>query len=178
MRAINIKDIPNYTYQDYIHWEGKWEIIDGIAYAMAPAPELKHQWISSRINWILQESLKDCEHCYALLPVDWKIKDNTIVQPDNLVICYKPRGKYIIKAPSMIFEVLSPSTALKDMNLKFNLYEQEGVKYYIIVDYDDEVARVYHLQNGRYIKLVDATDETIEFDLEKCQIEFDFSKIW
>ena len=78
----------------------------------------------------------------------------------------------------MIFEVLSPSTALKDMNLKFNLYEQEGVKYYIIVDYDDEVARVYHLQNGRYIKLVDATDETIEFDLEKCQIEFDFSKIW
>ena len=178
MGAVRAEDIPHYTYDDYKTWEGQWEIIDGIAYAMSPAPMIKHQKISNNIAWLLKEELEDCPQCHALLPVDWKISEDTIVQPDNLVVCYKPEGAYITKAPSMIFEVLSPKTARKDTTVKFSLYEQEGVKYYIIVNPDDEVAKVYRLHDGKYIKVVDATDEKVEFDLEKCRIEIDFSKMW
>jgi hypothetical protein len=33
-----VKILPHYTYRDYLHWEGKWEVIDGIPNAMSPAP--------------------------------------------------------------------------------------------------------------------------------------------
>ena len=178
MGAVKIEDIPYYTYEDYKEWEGKWELIGGIAYAMSPAPMIKHQKISNNIAWLLKEALEDCPECHALLPVDWKISKDTIVQPDNLIVCYEPEGAYITKAPVMVFEVLSPKTARKDTTVKFELYEREGVKYYIIVDPDDEIAKIYHLQEGRYIKVADATDEKVDFDLEKCRIEINFSKMW
>jgi len=178
MGAVKLENIPHYTYEEYKHWEDEWEIIDGIAYAMSPAPMIKHQKVSNNIAWILNEQLQNCKSCHALLPVDWKISEDTVVQPDNLVVCYEPKGAYISKAPSMIFEVLSKSTAKKDTTLKFELYEREGVKYYIIVDPDDQVAKAYELKDGRYIKILDATDEVVDFDLGKCQIKIDFKKLW
>ncbi|RUM64954.1 MAG: Uma2 family endonuclease [Sulfurospirillum sp.] len=178
MGAVKAENIPHYTYDDYKHWEDQWELIEGIPYAMSPAPMIKHQKISNKIARLLDEELEACKSCHALLPVDWKISDDTIVQPDNLVVCYEPKGAYISRAPSLIFEVLSKATAKKDTTLKFELYEKEGVSYYIIVNPDDEVAKVYELKEGRYIKLLDATDETIAFDLGKCRIEIDFSRLW
>ena len=178
MDALTINDLPHYTYEDYISWEGRWEIIRGIPYAMSPAPDLKHQLISNNIASELKQRLAQCPQCHALLPVDWKISEDTIVQPDNLVICYEPEGKYITRAPSIIFEVLSPPTFLKDVNLKFKLYEHEGVKYYILVNPEDKIAKIFQLKNGKYIKVLDATNEKIIFDIDICKIEFDFAKIW
>ncbi|MEA2018722.1 MAG: Uma2 family endonuclease, partial [Campylobacterota bacterium] len=181
MGSLKVNDIPRYTYEDYKLWENEWELIEGYPYAMAPAPMIKHQSISNKIGWVLQDAFEDCKRCQALLPVDWKISENTIVQPDNSVICHKPKNKaYLSKAPKIIFEILSKSTAKKDMGIKYDLYEGEGVKYYIIVNPDDEIAKVYQLQDGKYIKVCDATDEKIDFKIEECDISisFDFSKIW
>jgi len=100
--------LPYYTYEDYIHWEGKWEVIYGIPYAMSPAPMIRHQDISSKIASSLVDLFENCKKCQALLPVDWKVKNDTIIQPDNLVICDEPTNKaYITKAPKIIFEILS-----------------------------------------------------------------------
>jgi Uma2 family endonuclease len=178
MGLAKIEDIPHYTYEDYREWEGDWEIIDGIAYAMSPAPMINHQKVSNNIAWILNEELQSCKECRALLPVDWKISEDTVVQPDNLIVCYEPSGAYITKAPVMIFEVLSKTTAKKDKTTKFELYRAEGVKYYILVDPDDCIAKAYELKEGEYIKMVDATDEKVDFDLKGCKIEVDFKKLW
>jgi Uma2 family endonuclease len=179
MSAMKKEYLPNYTYRDYLRWEGNWELIYGIPYAMAPSPSIEHQTISNKIARYLEEALEECQECQALLPVDWKISDNTIVQPDNLVICHKPLHKnYLSKAPKIIFEILSPSTAIKDHNMKFELYQQEGVEYYIIVNPNDGVAKVYRLREGRYIKIADASDESIHFELQECSFIFDFGKIW
>lgn len=75
MSAIKKEYSPNYTYDDYKLWERDWELIYGIAYAIAPAPMIKHQAISNRIAWQLQDILKECKPCQALLPIDWKIDD-------------------------------------------------------------------------------------------------------
>ncbi|MEA3523724.1 MAG: Uma2 family endonuclease [Campylobacterota bacterium] len=181
MSVLKIEDLPSYTYDDYKNWEKEWEIIYGIAYAMSPAPMIKHQNISSKISWELQNIFNNCKKCQVLMPVDWKISDDTIVQPDNSVICHAPTHEaYITKAPEIIFEILSKSTAKKDKELKYRLYEQEGVSYYIIVDPDEEIAKVYVLKDGRYIKVCDASDEVVTFSIEKCQekLDFNFSKIW
>lgn len=181
MGALKIEDLPQYTYEDYKNWEDNWEIIYGVAYAMSPAPMIKHQKISNNIAWELKNLFKNCKNCEVLLPIDWKISQDTIVQPDNSVICHIPTHEaYITKAPKIIFEILSKSTAKKDRGLKFNLYEKEGVKYYIIVNPDEEIAKVYHLKDGRYIKVCDASDESVEFDIKECEdkLLFDFGKIW
>jgi len=181
MGAIRLNDLPHYSYDDYVRWEGDWELIYGVAYAMSPAPMIEHQTISSNIAWQLKEVFANCHECKSLLPVDWKIAEDTIVQPDNLVICHKPTNKaYLTKAPKVIFEILSKSTAAKDKNLKYKLYQEEGVNYYIIVDPEEKVAKVYELKDGKYIKMCDASDEKVTFEVKECQksISFDFSKIW
>lgn len=171
-------DLPHYTYEDYVQWEGRWELIRGIPYAMTPAPGIEHQATSNNIGWLLKEALSECEECLALLPVDWKIDEYTVVQPDNLVICGKEKGAYLRKTPVLIFEILSESTTSKDKNTKFALYEKEGVRHYVIVDPKERLAKVYRLHEGKYIKVMDAEDECCDFDLGKCQISVDFSKIW
>jgi len=182
MGFLKLEDLPHYTYDDYKLWEGNdWELIYGQAYCMSPAPMIKHQHISSKIAWELQDLFNSCKKCQVLMPVDWKIAEDTVVQQDNLVICYTPTNEaYLTKAPKIIFEILSKSTAKKDKELKYKLYEQEGVKYYIIVDPKEEIAKVYELYNGKYIKVCDASDEVVEFAIKECDSEFkfDFSKIW
>ena len=180
MGELKLEYLPHYTYDNYKEWEDNWELIFGIPYNMSPAPMIKHQSISSKIARYLDQAVSNCEHCQSLLPVDWKISEETIVQPDNLVICHKPQHEaYITKAPVIIFEILSKSSAAKDKHLKYELYEQEGVKYYIIVNPNDTIAKIYELKSGKYIKVDDAYDETITFKIDKCEaIHFDFSKIW
>jgi Uma2 family endonuclease len=176
------RELPHYTYEDYSKWEGRWELIQGIPYAMSPSPGYTHQRISQKIARLLDEALDDCASCQAVLPVDWKIADDTVVQPDNMVLCYQPEGTYLTKAPSLIFEILSPSTSSKDRITKFNLYQEEGVDYYCIVDPKTGTAKVYVLREGRYRKVLDATDETVTFTLntlkKECVFDFDFSRIW
>lgn len=171
--------MPNYKWQDYEIWEGKWELINGVPYAMSPAPNIYHQAISANIQGQLHSLLIGCKHCQALLPVDWKINAETIVQPDNIVVCGEISGQYLTKTPSIIFEILSPSTAKKDTGIKFDIYQQEGVKYYIIVNPEDKVAKIYQLtEQGNLIKKLDASDEQFEFTIQNCSLQFDFAKIW
>lgn len=171
-------ELPHYTYADYAQWEGRWELIEGVPFAMTPSPTFRHQLISQAIASQLSKALAECNECRAVLPVDWKVAEDTIVQPDNIVICYEPTGDYLTKAPSLIFEILSPSTEEKDRHTKFSIYEREGVLFYCIVDPENRVAKIYRLYEGRYVKAMDATDESFSFNLEKCQIEFGFTGIW
>ncbi len=178
LKKLNIDYIPRYTYRDYEQWEGRWELIDGIPYAMSPQPGIEHQRVSNNIAVQLGGVLEDCDKCFALLPVDWKIDEDTVLQPDNLVVCGETEGKYLTTAPKLIFEILSPSTVFKDRNIKFKIYESQGVKYYVMVDIEAKVAEVFELIDGEYRKIKDAQDSTITFDLGECKIDFDFSKIW
>ncbi len=181
MGVLKVEEIPRYTYDDYKLWDGKWELIAGYPYAMSPAPMIKHQSVSSKIARELEEIFQDCNKCQVLLPVDYKITQDTVVQPDNSVICHEPKNEaYITQAPKIIFEVLSKSTAKKDTSVKYNLYEKEGVSYYIIVDPQEENAKVYRLQNGKYIKMCDVSDAVVMFQIDECnkELPFDFSKIW
>jgi Uma2 family endonuclease len=83
------------------------------------------------------------------------------------------------QVPEIIFEIVSPSTGRRDETIKFELYQKEGVGYYVLVYPDGQVAKVYRFNEiGKYVKVGDFDNETIEFETKKCRFDFDFSKIW
>lgn len=167
----------HYTIQDYQLWQGDWELVEGVAYAMVPSPSVSHQRIGGNVYSQFQQKLAECKQCEALYEIDWNISTDTVVKPDVIVICYEPE-ETITKAPTVIFEVISPSTARRDEQLKFELYQREGVQFYALVYPDQKTARVYILKDGQYRKLGDYMNDICSLEVSGCQIEFDFSKIW
>lgn len=174
---MSLAYVEKYTVTDYRAWEGDWELIGGNAYAMAPSPDFEHQSVSLKIGRQLDETLESCAWCHAVIEMDVELADDTVVRPDVMVICYEPSAR-LNRAPDIVFEVISPSTAKRDEILKFDLYRREGVKYYILVYPDGKKAKCYRLQDGEYIKVADFGDELFRFELEKCAIDFDFGFIW
>ena len=145
---------------------------------MAPSPVFEHQHVSEKIFRQLDEALDDCPSCQALFEIDVEFSDHTVVRPDVLVICYAPEGDRLTRAPALVFEVISPKTARNDELVKFDLYQREGVAYYVVVYPAAKKAKVWQLVDGQYRKVADFQDEHYRFDLSKYSIEFDFSRLW
>lgn len=157
-----------FTYAEYLTWDDgqRWEIIDGIAYNMTPAPTTRHQRISSNLHLVVSEFLrgKQCQPFYA--PTDVVFDDHNVVQPDLLVVC--DRGKItdacIQGAPDLVVEILSPATGRKDRREKKALYERFGVREYIVLDPLNETVERLVLSDGRYGQPdVYGWDETMKF---------------
>ncbi len=173
------KILPNYTYNDYLHWEGRWELIDGHPIAMSPSPVPKHQRIAGNLTTEINIVLKKCKHCNTYISLDYKISDYTIVQPDILVACGELPKPYLDFPPQLVVEILSSSTALRDRNTKFEIYQQQKIKYYLIVDADNESIEIYELINDRYQLQQSDKNHFFEFVLDAdCRITPDLNAVW
>lgn len=153
-----------FTYGDYVKWpeEERWELIEGVPYDMTPAPSTTHQRISGELFRQIANYLKGkpCEVFGA--PFDVRLPEGkereedieTVVQPDILVVCdpKKLDEKGCRGAPDFVIEIVSPSTAKKDLVVKKALYEKHGVKEYWLVDpiYYHVVSIHVLGENGRY----------------------------
>ena len=154
-----------YTYGDYRSWpeDERWELIDGVAWNMSPAPSVDHQRVLGRLYRQIAgflEGQKDtpCEVFLAavdvLLPAsaDQEMDEvDTVVQPDLLVVCdparILPRGCW--GAPDLAIEILSPWTSKKDLADKHGLYARHGVREYLILDPQGRWLHVYRLAPDR-----------------------------
>ncbi len=172
--------LPKYTYSDYTEWEGDWELIEGVPVSMSPSPMKIHQNIALELLRNLSDSVEEsrCEDCEVVFEFDWKVTNDTVLRPDIVFTCGDHHDRYLTKAPKIIIEVISPSTAKKDETIKFSIYEDEKVDYYLLVYPDDLVAKVYKLKDDRYTKVGDFTDEMLKFDDIDCDISLDFKKIF
>jgi len=176
---MSVAEILHYTYTDYCQWEGEWELIDGVPVSMAPAPVKIHQQLSGGIFMVLNQTMQEgCVDCEVLYEVDWKVNEETVLRPDIVLACEDEGEAYLTKAPKVIVEILSPSTAKKDETIKFDIYEAEGVQYYILVYPDDLKAKVYSLKEGKYIKVGDFTHEVLDFVDLTCTVSLDFVKVF
>lgn len=168
-----------YTYADYCSWDDgkRWELIKGVPYAMSPAPLWEHQGISSNLHSQLASFLKDkpCKAFHA--PFDVRLNadsgDDTVVQPDLVVICDRSilGGTGCIGTPDMVVEILSPSTARQDRLVKLQLYQSSGIREYWIVDPDSKTVSVHILENGKYIIAAYGDEDVAPVHvLEGCEI--------
>lgn len=117
-----------------LHDTGSVEKIAGVEYAMA-SPSVIHHDIVWEIAGQFREYFKGKTCKPFLSPVDVFLGDNILV-PDLFVVCDKSiiQNDGVHGAPDLVVEVLSPSTADRDLNIKRWLYRQAGVKEYWIVD--------------------------------------------
>ena len=144
-----------YTYQQYSHCQDdqRMEIIDGIIYDMSPSPTVKHQRIVMAFSAVMYSFFKGKQCTPFIAPMDVVLDDINVVEPDVFVVCDQAKitEKNIKGAPDLIIEVLSPSTSVKDRREKKHLYQQHGVREYIIVNPLDETAERFLLgESGRY----------------------------
>ena len=174
-----VRILPHYTYNDWVNWKGQWELIEGIPYAMSPMPAPKHQRIGANILIEFGNKLKNCKHCHVYQPLDYKVSDEIIVQPDMLIVCDKIEKSYLDFPPSLIVEILSPATALKDRHSKFDIYEEQQIKYYLIVSPDKEEVEVYTNEGGTYQLKQTGRDFAYTFSFKgDCNETVNFEEIW
>lgn len=150
------------TYQEFLeiteHTEERYELIDGELYLLA-SPTHLHQVAIREIFGQFYNYFQDKTCSPLTAPFDVRLhndspsfeEDPNVVQPDILVICDEEqideKGRYH-GVPTLVVEVLSPSTRGKDMIKKLSLYMLSGVKEYWIVDSEQGQVIVYELSDG------------------------------
>ena len=173
------KILPHYTYDDYCQWEGQWELIEGIPYAMSPAPRPEHQAIATNLASELRIALKKSRcNCKVYQPIDYKISEYTVLNPDLLIVCKPIKEAYLDFPPELVVEILSPATALKDRHTKFDLYRNEKIPYCLIIDVDKKSVEVYQYQNSSYEKKDVDQLHPFSFTLSDCVFDIVFDNIW
>jgi Uma2 family endonuclease len=152
-----------FTYQDYLTWptNERWELLDGKAYNMTPAPSRRHQEISGQLHTLFNNYLKGKTCRVYAAPFDVRLPQlqesdeqiSTVVQPDIVVVCDKTKLDHqgCKGSPDLVVEITSPTTFQRDLKDKFILYERVGVLEYWIVYPEENTICVFHLTHeGKY----------------------------
>ncbi len=157
-------DDERFTYADYLTWpdQERWEIIEGMAINMTPAPSTKHQKISMDLSTSINMFIKKNAGKISVFAAPFDVilpgrqpdeETLTVVQPDISIICdpEKLDEKGCKGPPDVIIEIISPSTAQIDHQLKLQLYEKYGVGEYWLIHPSDQILWAYHREeNGTY----------------------------
>ncbi|WP_299285845.1 Uma2 family endonuclease [uncultured Mucilaginibacter sp.] len=177
-----------YTYADYLKWtfDERLELIKGKIFPMSPAPAEIHQRISTVVANELYNNLKGKPCRVYSAPFDVRLmrkskKDKeiaTVLQPDICVICdlnnIDDRG--CIGAPDIVVEILSPGNNKKELQNKYEVYEEAGVKeYWIINPYGKTFLKYILDENGQFqsTKLLTLGDEVTSSILPKFTLNLD-----
>jgi len=157
-----LRDPGRHTYGEYCGWpeDQRYELIDGLAFAMAPAPTRQHQRLSFELAREVANALEGSGCEVNVAPFDVRLPEgdeadddiDTVVQPDISVVCdpSKLDDKGCRGAPDWVIEVLSPGSAGHDQVRKLALYERHGVTEYWLVHPVDRVVIIYRLEDGAY----------------------------
>ena len=151
----NVKAVM--TYQDYaaLPDDGlRYEIHDG-ELSVTPAPGRTHQAVVGRLFAILLEHVtaRELGEVYVA-PFDTILSNITVVQPDIVFIAndrlaiLAERG--VEGAPTLVVEVISPSTVRIDRVTKLALYARHSVPYCWIVDPPARTVETYRLESAAY----------------------------
>ncbi len=162
-----------YTYADYLKWnfEERLELFRGRIFKLS-APNTKHQAILRNLSGVLWVSLKEKKCKVFPAPFDVRLparnrkKDSevtTVVQPDICVICdgSKIDERGCCGAPDLVVEILSPGNSKKEIKLKYDLYEEAGVReYWIVYPGEESIAVLLLNEQGKFnIKTLYTADD-------------------
>jgi Uma2 family endonuclease len=166
-----------YTYADYLTWNLKErvELIKGLIYKIGPAPTSGHQAISRNLTGELYNFLRKSKCALYVAPFDVRLTNKrkstadkqivNVVQPDLCVIRdpNKIDTKGCLGAPNLVIEIVSKGNTKLELEQKFNLYEENAVQEYWIVQPGDETVSVFDLVHDKYIlRKIYSNDSKIE----------------
>ena len=124
---------------------------------MNPAPSVNHQEILARLMLIFGLHNPDRKQGrYFSAPLDVVLREDLTVQPDILYVSNNRaeivQEQYVLGAPDLCIEILSPRTADDDSNVKYRYYKEAGVREYWIVNPFAKTLTVYDLANETEIE--------------------------
>ena len=145
------------TYSDYaaLPDDGRrYELHQGEV-SVTPAPGLKHQRAVIALGSRLYDHVRARGLGEVLMaPTDCILSNVTVVQPDILYVATDRQAiaseRGFEGPPTLVVEVLSPSTAHLDRDRKMKLYAEHGVPYYWIVDPESHSVEAYTLTGAAY----------------------------
>jgi Uma2 family endonuclease len=157
-RALKTTKQP-FTYDDYRTWEdgdNRYEIIDGVSYAMS-SPTVRHQQLIVSLTLVMAPFFKGKPCRFFVAPLDVVLSEDTVVQPDLLVVCdpKKITGACVRGAPDLVVEILSPSSFWHDRLRKFKRYAEAGVKEYWLVTPDLATIEIFTLDESGTFRVYD-----------------------
>lgn len=172
MGSIKTEHLPQYKIEDYQRWEGDWELIRGIPYSMSPSANKTHQDIARNILQKLLEAMQS-EGCACKLyyELDLILGDDTVVRPDLMIFCDEFEGDYPSVVPDMVVEIISKSSRHQDETVKFELYQECGIKIYLLIDSERKSITLFNLDQGKYtesnlMRQIQVRDCMMHLDLE------------
>ncbi len=155
--ALAAMEKKKYTYEDYLKMpdDQRYELIEGDL-LMTPSPVTKHQRVLRKLAVVLENhaSTHDFGEVF-FAPYDVYLDNMNVVQPDILFVSKERLNiigeKNIQGAPDLVIEILSESTAYRDLVQKKKLYARHGVIEYWIVDPMEETVDIYLLKDMAYV---------------------------
>ncbi len=149
-----------YTYEDYCQLpdDRRYELIDGEFYEMAPAPTPTHQWAALTLTILMVDFVRSRRlGVVYIAPLDVILAENDTMQPDILFVAAGREGIITQRAcegpPDLVVEVLSPSTARRDLGIKMRRYARFGVREYWVVYPVARSIEVLVLRDGKFVSL-------------------------
>jgi len=154
------ESIPEYiardekvSYDDFLKFSAnsdkRYELINGEIYLMA-SPTTTHQNTVGAIYGELYQWFKgkDCTPFVAPFDITLKVDETiNVLQPDLGVICHMEddvdENDRYMGIPTLVVEVISPSSLSRDMVKKLNTYMLSGIREYWIVNPMTRLVKVY-----------------------------------
>ena len=178
-----------YTYEDYLTWldDKRRELYNGFIRMMTPSPAMKHQSVLSELHGTFWHYLKKTDCKVFPAPFDVRLPNKnkeilTVLQPDLTIVCNSEKLdiKGCIGAPDMVIEIISPSTAKKDVEEKYEIYETAKVKEYWIVHPHEHTVSVFLLnENNKYqLKKMYAGNSKVEVNIFNGDLIIDLQEIF
>jgi Uma2 family endonuclease len=145
---VTAKPKGKYTHSDYFSTpeSERWELIDGVLYHMAVAPNIKHQTASGNLYFVMSSHIRPLR--LGLLfnaPYAVILAGGSAIEPDLLFVSAARSNIVTERAcegpPDLVVEILSSSNSRHDLEIKRELYARHGVPEYLIVDSEGETVR-------------------------------------
>ena len=170
---------PHYTVADYQNWEGDWELWKGVAVSMSPSPFGRHSVVSSRLIQRFSNAL-DSQACHAVVlnEIDWIVSNDTVIRPDVIVLFGGVPERHVETTPAIVVEIVSEATRNRDLRYKRDLYREQQVCNYVIVDPESETIEVDLLRNSGEFESIAVTDSIELLLCDECRIELRYEDIF
>jgi Uma2 family endonuclease len=134
------------------------ELIDGTE-LVTPAAAPRHQLAVTQLILLLSAAASAGLRVLAA-PVDWRVNEATVVQPDVLVVDEDDLdGSFLTRTPRLVVEVASPSTALADRTIKRAACEAAEVPAYWLLEPDVPRLLVLERDGDRLVERHTLTDQ-------------------
>ena len=176
-----------YTIEEYLEMEEaateKHEYYQGEIFAMSGAKDA-HNLITGNLYFHLRSKLKGkpCQprNSDARIHIE---KNTLFTYPDVSVVCGDPEflnnDEWNLLNPTILFEVLSPSTKNHDRDEKFRLYRDiPSLKEYVLVDPEAILIEAYTINKDALWELKEYKNINDTLQLKSMQVAIDLKEIY